>query len=114
MSIEIQVTPVDWMIVPKDRQERIISLISQLLRRRIETKSVGGSANDRNVSRIDIDSPLQQWKDTGKSPRSACTDICPAVDNAASRTASRVHATSVRSRITSDSVGVAVPACDRN
>ena len=115
MSIEIPVTSaVDWMIVPKQRQERIIALIGQLLRRCIEAKAAEGAASDRNLSRIDIDSPLQPWENTGKSFRPAGTCVCPAIDHAASRTASGVHAPAVRSGITSDSVGVAVAACDSN
>ena len=62
MSIEIQVTPVDWVLVPKERKERIITLIGQLLKRRIEESATEGATDDRNLSRIDIDSPLQQWK----------------------------------------------------
>jgi hypothetical protein len=115
MSIEIQVTPaVDWMIIPKQRQERIIALIGQLLRRSIEAKAAEGAANDRNLSRIDIDSSLQQWENTGKSFRPAGICVCPAIDHAASRTASRINATAVRSGIKSDLFRLAVPTSDSN
>jgi hypothetical protein len=36
MKIETQAPPVNWMIIPKEKQDRIVNLLGQLVRRRID------------------------------------------------------------------------------
>ena len=115
MKIETQAPPVNWMIIPKEKQDRIVNLLRQLVRRRIDLPARRRSEeNERKSSESNIDKSMQQWENLKSPSRSTCDCICQAVNNATDRAAPGINTSSIRFGHESNTFGLAVSACESN
>ena len=113
MKIETQAPPVNWMNLPKEQQDRIVNLLGQLVRRRMEPPAQGRSqTNEPRSSKSNIDKSLQEWENSKLSSRSACDCICQTINNATGRAAPGINKAPIWVGDKSDTPGMAVPACE--
>lgn len=115
MKKENQAPPVNWRIIPKEQQDRIVNLLGQLVCRRIEVPVQGGTTtNERGPSKSNIDKSLQQWENSKPSSRSACDCICKAINNATDRTKPGINKAPIRPGDKSGTSRLAFSASESN
>lgn len=115
MKSEIQVTPDNWMNIPKENQARIITLLGQLVRRQIEIQArEGPEAYESTSSKSYIDTVLQEWENSKSSPRSTGDCIRQAINHATGRTAPGIDPPPVRLGFPSDIFGLVIHEGESN
>ncbi len=86
-----------WETVPKEHQDRIVTMLGQMIRRRMEANRVKEANTDESItSGSGIDRLSQEWENTEQALRPTCSGIHSAIINTASRAAPGVNKTPVR------------------
>ncbi len=104
-----------WETVPKEQQDRIVTMLGQMIQRRMEADRVReADTDDSSTSGSGIDRLSQEWENTEQALRPTCSGIHSAIINTASRAAPGVNKTPVRVRKSGNRIGLAEAACADN
>lgn len=111
MSGGCQVPVLEWTMIVRERRDRIVTILAQMIQRRMMVSNLEEAADEWNLPEPEIGRACLTRENQRESYRSACCGVCPPVNDAAGRTPRGIDQVAVRIVEPGDGPGMVKTTC---